>query len=342
MNKRRILLSMGNIERRYPNVSKSRIERILSICKNLGKELSACKDIEILHGGRTQAISSSVVNSLSKSFIDEALLTYLPKTEIDNTYTTDEYLKLGSVFEKGSYAEERREHLVNDADIVIATDGNRGVREMFKLAKLRGKKLIPLCFGIEDDNYLVSEAKNFGEKINETKDSKLIRNWRIINSLSSKPSEVAKSIVYVLKSYLSGQIREKIFVTLPLIPEAEARMDDVRGAIKTVATEYKFEDVIVVDTDGEKPLIEDILLEMDKAVAIISILDFNRPNIYFESGYMKGQGKPVILCCHESDFANVAFDTKAFEIIVWKSVEGLKKSLRARLNILLSKKILFL
>jgi len=342
MKKHRILLCMGNIERRYPNVSKSRLDRIYAICQNLGKELSKCEQTEILHGGRVQAISSIVARNLSKSFVDESLLTYIPKTEIDDTFSTDEYLKLGSVFEKGSYAEERREHLVSDADIVIAADGNRGVREMFKLAKLKGKKLIPLCFGIEDDNYLVSQHKAFSEKIDETKDSELIKNWRIANNLSSKPNDVAKSIVYILESYLEGRIKEKIFVTLPLIPEAEARMDDIRGAIKIVADEFKFEDVIIVDTDGEKPLIEDILLEMDKAVAIISILDFNRPNIYFESGYMKGQGKPVILCCHETDFTNVAFDTKAFEIIVWKSVESLKKSLRSRLSLLINKKILSL
>ena len=65
---------------------------------------------------------------------------------------------------------------------------------------------------------------------------------------------------------------------------------------------------------------------------MISILDGNRPNIYFETGYMKGRQKPVVMCCHVDHFENVAFDTKAYKIEVWGSLEELKRKLRARFS----------
>jgi len=48
----------------------------------------------------------------------------------------------------------------------------------------------------------------------------------------------------------------------------------------------------------------------------------------------------VLMCCHHANFSDIAFDAIAYEIIVWRNVRDLRKALVAKLNSLLSHKII--
>lgn len=308
---------------------------------NLSQELSRHHELHIIHGGRKNALSTKVVNHFPDDFKKNNVSTYIPKLEIDSSISKSDYTLSGSSLERGSYTEERRRLLVEDASIVVISDGNRGVRELYHISKKSGKKIIPLLFGVEDNNFLVEEYKYLENKIKKTNSSELLQIFRGITNLYYSPEEVSKSVVKILKSYLDNKIQQNVFVTIPLINEAQDKFRDIKGAIEQVAAEYKFKLIIVVDTDGEKPIIENIIEGMDDSIMIISILDYNRPNIYFETGYMKSQGKPVIMCCNSDEFKNVAFDAKSFELLVWNGIEGLKDSLRKRIKNLINNKLIY-
>ena len=328
----KVALVMGNLEARYPNISSEKLERIENICTHLAAEISQLNDVVIIHGGRTSAISTKIVEKMPEKFIDDSVHTYLPKLDLDKSHSSAEYSEHGKVFEKGSYTEERRDYIVDDADIILFSDGNRGVRDIYSRAKVKNKRIIPIQFGVEDNNYLVNECATFQAKIKASGNINLNNDWLTCANIRSSEVDFARGIVRLLRAYLSGEIRQNIFLSLPLTTELKAQMEDIIHAVKEVSNEFGHNCFISIDDDGEKPIIDEIMDGMDASVILISILDGNRPNIYFETGYMKGRQKPVVMCCHVDHFENVAFDTKAYKIEVWGSLEELKRKLRARFS----------
>lgn len=52
-----------------------------------------------------------------------------------------------------------------------------------------------------------------------------------------------------------------------------------------------------------------------------------RPGVYFEAGYALGLGIPVFWCVRSDDLANVHFDTRQYNHIVWENERQLAEQL---------------
>jgi len=77
---------------------------------------------------------------------------------------------------------------------------------------------------------------------------------------------------------------------------------------------------------------------MDKVMGMIRVAPFlvadytgNRNGVYYEAGFAKGLGLPVINCCKEEDFPKTHFDIKQLNHILWKSPEDLRERLKHRI-----------
>ena len=63
-----------------------------------------------------------------------------------------------------------------------------------------------------------------------------------------------------------------------------------------------------------------------------------RQGVYFEAGCAMGLARPVIWLCRDDDFANVHFDTRQYNHIVWTTPEHLRRSLNDRIQATIGKR----
>jgi len=103
--------------------------------------------------------------------------------------------------------------------------------------------------------------------------------------------------------------------------------------------------------DGIKPAVEDAgyhvirvdLVEhnewiMDQVLGLIRLAPFvvadftgHRHGVYFEAGFARGLGKPVIQTCEEGDLDKAHFDTRQLNHVLWTKPEDLRKRLYNRI-----------
>ena len=84
----------------------------------------------------------------------------------------------------------------------------------------------------------------------------------------------------------------------------------------------KIDDEIVAEIRRSRFLVADFTSEPDKP----------RGGVYFEAGFAYGLNIPVIWTCREDAIADVHFDTRQFNHIVWKSPEDLRSKLKNRIE----------
>lgn len=72
----------------------------------------------------------------------------------------------------------------------------------------------------------------------------------------------------------------------------------------------------------------------DIRVAPFVVADFtgNRNGVYWEAGFARGLGRPVIHTCAKSHFKDAHFDVKHLNFIVWETVEELRERLFDRIR----------
>jgi nucleoside 2-deoxyribosyltransferase len=91
--------------------------------------------------------------------------------------------------------------------------------------------------------------------------------------------------------------------------------------------------VIRVDRVPHNDNINDrILAGVRTAQFVIADFTLQRQGVYFEAGFAMGLGRPVIWTCRQDDFANVHFDTRQFNHIVWAEPVDLRPKLAARIR----------
>ena len=330
------LVALGNLLSKYPNTSTERQSRVKSISEALSIAFQSAYNIDYIISGRRGAISTDIFLKFSEQESNRRVNTYIPKLEIDKSTNLADYHLIGNAIESDTYSEGRRTAMVIASDVILISDGNRGVNNILEIGRRLRKKIIPLPFGFETEAGFLAECLAFEDRLLRFSEPELFEHWRSIRNLKSSPKTIASSVVELIQAYNDNRIRREIFVTLPLGDNAKSEIEDIVDAIKEVSTSLKFEPVIVQGTDGQSPLMGEILTGIDNSEACISILDFNRPNIYYESGYAKGQGKPVLLFCKKDRLNEAAFDALSFEVNTWSNMREFKTKLVSKLNQLLS------
>ena len=84
----------------------------------------------------------------------------------------------------------------------------------------------------------------------------------------------------------------------------------------------KIDDEIIAEIRRSRFLVADFTSELGSP----------RGGVYFEAGYALALGKPVIWTCRQDLIADVHFDTRQFNHIVWSSPEELREKLRNRIG----------
>lgn len=75
-----------------------------------------------------------------------------------------------------------------------------------------------------------------------------------------------------------------------------------------------------------------IILEIRRSGFLVADVTGHRQGVYFEAGYGKGLGIPVIWTCRADELSKCHFDTRQYNYIVWETPEGLAKALEQRIR----------
>ena len=82
---------------------------------------------------------------------------------------------------------------------------------------------------------------------------------------------------------------------------------------------------------GETPTNEGIsdrvLAEIQRAEFVIADFTGHRQSVYFEAGFARGLGRPVIWCCQQDDVPGLHFDTRHLGHVAWKDAHDLRVKL---------------
>lgn len=76
-----------------------------------------------------------------------------------------------------------------------------------------------------------------------------------------------------------------------------------------------------------------IISEILKSSFLVADFTGNRGGVYFEAGFAKGRGIPVIFTCQAGKWADeLHFDTRQYNHIIWDSPEDLRIKLQNRIS----------
>jgi nucleoside 2-deoxyribosyltransferase len=95
---------------------------------------------------------------------------------------------------------------------------------------------------------------------------------------------------------------------------------------------------VVKDFEHNDKICDKIIAEIRKSAFMIADFTGHRNNVYFEAGYAKGLGIPVVFTCRDTDFEKIKeqFDTRQYSHIKWTDSEDLEKKLLNRIEATIS------
>jgi hypothetical protein len=77
---------------------------------------------------------------------------------------------------------------------------------------------------------------------------------------------------------------------------------------------------------------DEIMAGIRDAEFVVADFTGNRGGVYYEAGFARGLGRPVIYCCIASELENLHFDTQQINHITWSDAADLREKLANRIK----------
>lgn len=187
-----------------------------------------------------------------------------------------------------------------------------------------------VCF--ENLFYNTKFYDDFISKIQETEMGKIIISSYSINLLIGHIEGLGQMLKFgYLKDQFSGVNNESsdiCFVAMSFAPEYEDIYSiGIKPAVESAG--YK---AIRVDSERHNEKIDSKIIEIILRSRFV-IADFTgqRNGVYYESGYAKGLGLPVIQTCQNNDFNNLHFDIRSINTLHYDTPSKLTSELQKQI-----------
>jgi hypothetical protein len=90
------------------------------------------------------------------------------------------------------------------------------------------------------------------------------------------------------------------------------------------------------EIEHNQDICDRLLSEIRQAQFVIADFTGHRNGVYYEAGFARALGRPVINCCRESDFDGLHFDTNHLNHIRWTTAADLRQKLADRIRATIS------
>jgi hypothetical protein len=122
----------------------------------------------------------------------------------------------------------------------------------------------------------------------------------------------------------------KCFIAMSFHESLKEAYDN--GIFLAVKGDCKMEPVRVDRIQYNDKICDKIVAEIRTCQFVVADVTLQRAGVYFEAGFAMGLGRPVIWTCRVDDLANVHFDTRQYNHIVWKEPADLRTQLTDRIR----------
>ncbi len=112
----------------------------------------------------------------------------------------------------------------------------------------------------------------------------------------------------------------QVFVAMWFDPQMDSAW---RLGIQGPLTKLNFRPLRIDRKEHNEMIDDQIIAEIRASTALIADFTGERAGVYFEAGFARGLGKPVIWTCRNDYQAKLHFDTRQFNHIIWDSHEDL-------------------
>ena len=113
-------------------------------------------------------------------------------------------------------------------------------------------------------------------------------------------------------------------------PSLESAYDD--GIYPAIKIDCDMDPIRIDYVDHNEKICDKIIAEIRTCQFLVADFTLQKPGVYFEAGFALGLGRPVIWTCQDSDFANVHFDTRQYNHIIWANPAELRRRLADRIR----------
>jgi nucleoside 2-deoxyribosyltransferase len=140
------------------------------------------------------------------------------------------------------------------------------------------------------------------------------------------------------KNYLCGK-SIACFIAMSFREDVDAALVDYYAAMKraTTATDLNINLRRVDHIDGDYEISQKIMNEIDQADIVLADFTLNSPNVYFEVGYARGKGRPVIQTARKG--TNLEFDIRNWRTVIYSNATELEEKLAIQLQEVLSRNL---
>lgn len=86
------------------------------------------------------------------------------------------------------------------------------------------------------------------------------------------------------------------------------------------------------ETRTNEGISDRVLAEIRRAEFVVADFTGQRQSVYFEAGFARGLGRPVIWCCRQDGVQGLHFDTRHLGHVAWKDAVDLRVKLEASIR----------
>lgn len=141
--------------------------------------------------------------------------------------------------------------------------------------------------------------------------------------------------VYSEKSLLNSR---NAFIAMAFTDDTGQQLPgEHRDCIRQVLESLNWSPVIVDEVPHNDGVMDKIIASINHARFVIADLTYHKNGVYFEAGYAKGLGLPVILTVKKDHLERSHFDVKHLNLVVWDDFDDLKKKLSYRIKATISR-----
>jgi hypothetical protein len=155
-------------------------------------------------------------------------------------------------------------------------------------------------------------SKTIGVVLIETGLKILENGWDIIEKVNNPVNKNSK----------------QVFIAMWFDKSMDSAFEKMYKAVK----ELGFNPLRIDTKEHNNEISGEILYEIGKSRFIIADVTGQRAGVYFEAGYAIGNKIPVIWTCKNCDMANIHFDTRQYNHIIWSDEEDLYEKIGKRIK----------
>lgn len=108
--------------------------------------------------------------------------------------------------------------------------------------------------------------------------------------------------------------------------------NDTREAIKATLRALDWNPIVVDEVQHNDGIMDKVVASINESRFVIAELTYQKTGVYYEAGYAKGRGLPVIHVVRRADLNNCHFDVRHLSLIVWDEVSDLTEKLKDRIR----------